>query len=96
VQTHSCFRNHNANSDINAEIQTAREQGFEAIVVQHQGLTKKKIDTIRKTGLEVGVWTINNEADMPARPDQRPRRQVRLIRRHLGFLAPASHRDFYE
>ena len=60
------FWDRNANTDIDQDIRTAREEGFESLVVQHKGLTKEKADKIRKAGLEVGVWTVNDEASMRA------------------------------
>ncbi len=60
------FWDRNATTDIEQDIRTAREEGFESLVVQHKGLTKEKADKIRQTGLEVGVWTVNDEASMRA------------------------------
>lgn len=56
------FWDRDANTDLVKDIQIAQEEGFESIVVQHKGLTKEKADKIRRAGLEVGVWTVNDEA----------------------------------
>jgi glycerophosphoryl diester phosphodiesterase len=58
------FWDRNANTDIAADILIAREEGFESLVVHHNGLTKEKVVEIRKAGLEVGVWTVNDEAEL--------------------------------
>jgi glycerophosphoryl diester phosphodiesterase len=55
------FWDRNADTDIDADIRTAREEGFESLVVHHNGLTKEKVGKIHKAGLEVGVWTVNDE-----------------------------------
>lgn len=58
------FWDRNADADIEKDILIAREEGFESLVVHQKGLTKEKVDKIRKAGLEVGVWTVNDEATM--------------------------------
>ena len=58
------FWDRDAKTDIEADIRTAREEGFEAIVVNAKGLTKEKVGKIRAAGLEAGVWTVNSEAEM--------------------------------
>jgi len=60
------FWDRDAKTDIDADIRTAREEGFEAIVVNAKGLTKDKVDKIRAAGLEAGVWTVNSEAELKA------------------------------
>lgn len=58
------FWDRNADTDIDNDIQIAQEEGFECLVVHHKGLTNETADKIRKAGLEVGVWTVNDEATM--------------------------------
>ena len=60
------FWDRNADADIDKDIRTAREEGFEALVVNVKGLTKDKVDKIRAAGLEAGVWTVNSEAELKA------------------------------
>ena len=60
------FWDRDAKTDIDQDIQTARAEGFESLVVQSKGLTKEKADKIRAAGLEAGVWTVNSEAEMKA------------------------------
>ncbi len=58
------FWDRNADTGIDKDIRTAREEGFECLVVHRNGLTKEKADKIRQAGLEVGVWTVDSEAEM--------------------------------
>jgi len=58
------FWDRDAGFDVDTDIRTAHEEGFESLVVQAKGLTKEKTDKIRSAGLEVGVWTVNDEAAM--------------------------------
>lgn len=51
-------------SDIDADIQTAKEHGFESIVLHFPTVTKEKIDKIRAAGLEAGAWTVNDRETM--------------------------------
>ena len=60
------FWDRNADADIDQDIRTAREEGFEALVVNAKGLTQDKVDKIRAAGLEAGVWTVNSEAELKA------------------------------
>ena len=48
-----------ANSDIDQDIRIAKEKGFEALVVNYNGLTSEKIRKIKAAGLEAGAWTVN-------------------------------------
>jgi glycerophosphoryl diester phosphodiesterase len=45
------------------DIQTARERGFEAIVLKTNGATPENIRLIQGAGISAGVWTSNREAD---------------------------------
>jgi glycerophosphoryl diester phosphodiesterase len=51
-------------SDLAADIRTARERGFKALVLNHRTLTRAKVELIHKAGLEAGVWTVNDEAEL--------------------------------
>ena len=53
-----------ANSNIDEDIRIALEKGFEALVVNHNGLTAQKIGKIKAAGLEAGTWTVNKLEDM--------------------------------
>lgn len=52
------------NSDLSADIHTARENGFEALVLNHKVLTREKVKLIQEAGLKAGVWTVNDESDL--------------------------------
>ena len=58
------FWDRDAKTDIAKDIRTAREEGFNSLVVHHKGLTKEAAEKIRKAGFQVGVWTVNDEAAM--------------------------------
>lgn len=60
------FWDRDAKADIAKDIRTAREEGFESLVVHYKGLTKEKVDKIHQAGLEAGVWTVNDEAALKA------------------------------
>src|SRR5690606_21628017 len=53
-----------ADADIDEDIKIAKEKGFEALVVNHQGLTAEKIRKIKEAGLESGAWTVNDQETM--------------------------------
>lgn len=53
-----------ADLDIDADIRTAKENGFEALVVNHHGLNAEKIQKIKAAGLESGAWTVNDQETM--------------------------------
>jgi glycerophosphoryl diester phosphodiesterase len=57
------FWDRGAQSDIAKDILTAKEEGFESLVMNEKGLTREKVDAIRRAGFEVGVWTVNDEAE---------------------------------
>jgi glycerophosphoryl diester phosphodiesterase len=54
----------NADADVAKSVKIAKEEGFESLVVHHKGLTQEKVEIIHKAGLEVGVWTVNDEAEL--------------------------------
>ena len=51
-------------SDMKADLQIAKQHGFESIVVNHGAITKQKIDEIHEAGLDAGAWTVNDRATM--------------------------------
>ncbi len=55
-----------ADSDIEKDINIAKERGFEALVIRHDGITAEKIKKIKAAGLEAGAWTVNDVKVMEA------------------------------
>lgn len=53
-----------ANSDLEQDILTAKKHSFEALVIEHRGITQERIRQCQQAGFEVGAWTVNDEADM--------------------------------
>ncbi len=53
-----------ADSDIDADIATAKDRGFEALVVNSKGITAEKVRKIKAAGLEPGAWTVNDAGTM--------------------------------
>lgn len=53
-----------ADADIEEDIQIAKARGFEALVVNHRGLTAEKVQKIQAAGLESGSWTVNSQEIM--------------------------------
>lgn len=47
-------------TDIDADIRTARARGFEALVINHAGITEEKVKKIKSAGLVPGAWTVND------------------------------------
>lgn len=60
------FWDRDTNADIGKDVSIARQEGFEALVVNSRGLTKEKVEKIHAAGLAAGVWTVNDEASMMA------------------------------
>lgn len=54
------FWDRGAESDIDADIKIAKQRGFEALVLNYQGITPEKIQKIKAAGLEPGAWTVND------------------------------------
>jgi len=52
------------NSDIDNDLRVAREEGFESLVLHHEGVTKEKVDRIHQAGFEAGAWTVNDVETM--------------------------------
>lgn len=53
-----------AESDIDEDIRIAKARGFEALVVNFQGITVEKVRKVRAAGLEMGAWTVNDPETM--------------------------------
>ena len=53
-----------AESDFEADIRTARGHGFEALVIQYQGVTLEKVAALHAAGMEAGAWTVNDASRM--------------------------------
>lgn len=47
-------------SDIAADIRTAKEHGFTSLVLHHNAVTRDKVEQIKKAELEPGAWTVND------------------------------------
>lgn len=60
------FWDRNADADIAHDIVLARDVGVESLVVHAKGLTGEKAAAVRRAGLEVGVWTVNDAAALEA------------------------------
>ena len=58
------FWDRGANTDIAEDISIAKAKGFEALVINYKGITAEKIRLIKAAGLEVGTWTVNDEATL--------------------------------
>jgi len=58
------FWDRGAETDIETDIATAKRHGFDALVVQHAGITPEKVQKIKAAGFEVGAWTVNDPARM--------------------------------
>lgn len=58
------FWDRGANTDIDQDIQIAKQRGFEALVLHYSGMTAEKVQKIKAAGLEVGAWTVNDQATM--------------------------------
>lgn len=58
------FWDRGKDTDIDADLRTAKEHGFESLVIHHQGVTPEKVRKIKAAGLEVGAWTVNDRPTM--------------------------------
>ena len=58
------FWDRGANPNIDEDIRIAKKHGFEALVLHHSGVTPEKVRRIKTAGIEVGAWTVNDEANM--------------------------------
>jgi len=51
-------------SDIDEDIAMAKQNEFEALVLNHAVITQRKVENIHRAGLEVGAWTVNSDSEM--------------------------------
>lgn len=51
-------------TNIDDDIRIAKEHGFEALVLHHEGVTVEKIEKIRAANIEVGAWVVNDATRM--------------------------------
>ena len=58
------FWDRGASTEIDEDIRIARQHGFESLVLHHSGVTPEKVRKIKAAGIEVGAWTINDQATM--------------------------------
>ncbi len=58
------FWDRGKDTNIDDDIVIAKKQGFEALVVHHEGVTPEKVQKIKAAGIEVGAWTVNDRATM--------------------------------
>tara|TARA_R110002095_G_scaffold76196_4_gene65096 strand:+ start:2625 stop:3158 length:534 start_codon:yes stop_codon:yes gene_type:complete len=58
------FWDRGADTNIDDDLRIAQARGFEALVLQHEGITPEKIRKIKAANLEVGAWTVNDPALM--------------------------------
>lgn len=49
-----------ADCDVDADVRIARERGFEALVVNHAGVTPEKVRKVKSAGLAFGAWTVDD------------------------------------
>ncbi|WP_169304415.1 glycerophosphodiester phosphodiesterase [Pedobacter frigoris] len=54
------FWDRGPDTDISQDIITAKEKGFETLVINYKGLTPEKVRLVKTAGLEVGTWTVND------------------------------------
>ena len=53
-----------ADTNIDEDLRIAKQNGFEALVLHHSGVTAEKVQKIKLAGLAVGAWTVNDEPTM--------------------------------
>ncbi len=58
------FWDRGKDSDIDEDIRIAEQHGFEALVLQHDGVTSEKVHKIKSADIAVGAWTVNDRATM--------------------------------
>lgn len=58
------FWDRGADTKIDEDIRTAKQHGFEALVLHHSGVTAEKVQKVKSAGLEIGAWTVNDRATM--------------------------------
>ncbi len=58
------FWDRGKDTDIDEDIRFARQHGFEALVLHHEGVTPEKVQKIKAAGIEAGAWTVNDATTM--------------------------------
>lgn len=58
------FWDRGANTNIDEDIGIAKQNGFEALVLHYTAVTPEKVQKVKAAGLEVGAWTVNDQAAM--------------------------------
>ncbi|QDT93695.1 glycerophosphodiester phosphodiesterase [Gimesia algae] len=58
------FWDRGADTDLEADINIAKQRGFEALVLHFKGITLEKVQQIKAASLEPGAWTVNDPAVM--------------------------------
>jgi len=53
-----------ATADIDADIKTAKEKGFESMVMHYSTITSEKINKIKAAGIHTGAWTVDDPTIM--------------------------------
>lgn len=53
-----------AKLDLTADLRTARQFGFESLVIHQDGISAEVIAQVKAAGLECGAWTVNDPASM--------------------------------
>ncbi len=53
-----------ADSAIDEDIRIAKEKRFEALVINHSGITDEKARKVRSASIELGAWTVNDRQTM--------------------------------
>lgn len=53
-----------AGADIDEDLHIAEREVVEALVINHNGITKPTVDKIHQGGLQVGAWTVNKAVKM--------------------------------
>ena len=60
------FWDRGANTNLSQDIQIAVQHNFHALIFQHHGLTKEKIEQTPAAGLQAGAWTVNDPKKIEA------------------------------
>jgi glycerophosphoryl diester phosphodiesterase len=58
------FWDRDVDANIEQDIRTARQKGFESLVLHHSVVTPEKVEKIKAAGIEVGAWTVNDRDAM--------------------------------
>jgi len=53
-----------AKTNIDADVRTATEHGFESVVLKAPAVTPECVNRLKQAGIEVGVWTVNDREAM--------------------------------